>query len=65
MLAGQKNWAASALSTVREPNLISFHRIGTQEVNCNLFLSGVILLSLCFWVLLKQFPLEEGHGFPG
>lgn len=28
MLAGQKNWAASALSTVREPHLICFHRIG-------------------------------------
>lgn len=27
VLAGQKNWAASALSTVREPHVISFHRI--------------------------------------
>lgn len=50
MLAGQKNWAVSALSTVREPNLISFHRRGIQEVNFSFFLTEVILLSLCFWV---------------
>lgn len=50
MLAGQKNRAASALSTVREPHLIPFHRIEIEEVNFNFFLGEVILLSLCFWV---------------
>lgn len=44
MLAGQKNWSASVLSAVTEPHLISFHRIGIQEINFNFFFSEFVLL---------------------